>query len=87
MLFDGLDRYLEEQKEIVANQPFSRQQSTGSSGSRKKFRKLGEFQSVNCKKEWPICLYDFTIKSKCPNFFVFKVLQPLSSFVINDYFN
>jgi hypothetical protein len=41
----------------------------------------------NCKPEWPICLFDFTIKSKIPNFFVYRVKRPLDSFKINDYFN
>ena len=37
--------------------------------------------------DWPICLYDFTIKARCPNYFVFKVYQPLTSFEISNYFD
>lgn len=40
----------------------------------------------NCNTDWPICLYDFTIKSKCPNYFVARVQAPLTSFVIDTYF-
>lgn len=40
----------------------------------------------NCNEKWPICLFDFTVKTKCPNMFVFRVLDPLNSFVIDKYF-
>lgn len=46
-----------------------------------------ELMSVfNCNTAWPVCLFDFTVKSKCPNFFVFRVQPPLDSFVKQDYF-
>jgi hypothetical protein len=33
---------------------------------------------------WPICLYDFTVRSRITNFFVFKVTKPVK--IIHDYF-
>ena len=41
----------------------------------------------NCDPTWPICLFDFTCKNKCPNFFRFRVGAPLDSFIQDDYFN
>lgn len=43
-------------------------------------------QFFNCNPEWPICLYDFSFKSKCPTYFAFRVGKPLQTFVIDDYF-
>lgn len=40
----------------------------------------------HCKPEWPVCLYDFTIKSMCPNYFVFAVQPPLHNFLMEDYY-
>lgn len=40
----------------------------------------------NCKPEWPICLFDFTFKNKCPTYFCFRVKKPLSDYVVEDYF-
>lgn len=40
----------------------------------------------NCDPSWPICLYDFTIKQKCPTQFVFRTSHLLTSFVNPDYF-
>ncbi len=41
----------------------------------------------DCQEEWPVCLFDFTFKSNCPNFFTFRVQKPLTSFVEDGYFN
>ena len=42
----------------------------------------------DCQEEWPVCLFDFTFKSNCPNFFTFRVQADLTSFVLEeDYFN
>ena len=40
----------------------------------------------NCNTDWPICLFDFTIKQKCPNYFAFKVQMPLNTFRRENYF-
>ena len=40
----------------------------------------------NCETDWPICLFDFTIKSKIPNIFVFRVGGQLDKYVIDNYF-
>jgi hypothetical protein len=45
-----------------------------------------ETKSWCCNQDWPVCLFDFTIKSRCPNFFIFKVKSPLTQFVVADYF-
>jgi hypothetical protein len=39
-----------------------------------------------CDPSWPICLFDFTIKQKCPTQFVFRTGHLLTSFVNPDYF-
>lgn len=39
---------------------------------------------IKCSPHWPICLYDFTVRSRITNFFVFKVNKPVK--VIVDYF-
>ena len=42
----------------------------------------------DCQEEWPVCLFDFTFKSNCPNFFTFRVQADLTTFVLkDDYFN
>lgn len=43
-------------------------------------------QFFNCNPEWPICLYDFSFRNKCPTYFAFRVGKPLASYVIDDYF-
>ena len=40
----------------------------------------------NCSSEWPVCLFDFTLKSRCPNFYVFKISYQMTEFIIDDYF-
>jgi hypothetical protein len=40
----------------------------------------------NCSPEWPICLFDFTVKQKCPNMFVLRMLEPLTFFIKDNYF-
>jgi hypothetical protein len=40
----------------------------------------------NCSTEWPICLFDFTTKSKCPNYFAFRVFNSFNDFILEDYF-
>jgi len=39
----------------------------------------------DCDPSWPLCLYDFTHKNACPKFVTMRVMQPLNSFVIDDY--
>ena len=43
----------------------------------------------DCSDEWPVCLFDFSFKSNCPNFFVFRVQQDLTKICEagQDYFN
>ena len=41
----------------------------------------------DCQEEWPVCLFDFTFKSNCPNFFIFRVQDELTTFVKDGYFN
>ena len=40
----------------------------------------------DCDPTWPLCLYDFSHKGACPKFVTMRVLQPLHSFLIDDYF-
>lgn len=39
---------------------------------------------IKCSMHWPICLYDFTVRTRITNYFVFKVAKPVK--VISDYF-
>ena len=39
---------------------------------------------VHCNQNWPLCLYDFTLKSRIVNYFVFRVSKPVK--IIQDYF-
>ena len=41
----------------------------------------------NCDPEWPVCLFDFTIKNQNPTYLTFKVKQNLDTFMIHDYFD
>ena len=27
----------------------------------------------NCSPDWPICLFDFTVKQRCPNMFILRM--------------
>ena len=40
----------------------------------------------NCDPSWPVCLFDFSFKSKLPTFLSFRVGHDLTSFVKDDYF-
>jgi hypothetical protein len=40
----------------------------------------------NCDPAWPVCLFDFSFKSKIPSFLSFRVGHDLTSFVNDDYF-
>ena len=40
----------------------------------------------NCNPEWPLFLYDFTVKNKSVQFLVMKCKRNLSQYVVNDYF-
>lgn len=44
-------------------------------------------QIFECDTKWPICLFDFTMKNKCPNYFRFRLGNLLDSYIIHDYFN
>ena len=55
-------------------------------GAEKYMKAKGQTQKLSCSIEWPICLYDFSIKQKIPNYFTFKVQQPLTSLFMDDYF-
>lgn len=39
---------------------------------------------ISCNPEWPLCLYDFTVRSKVANYFCMKVGKPVK--IIHDYF-
>jgi len=39
---------------------------------------------LKCSMNWPIWLYDFTVRSRITNYFIFKISAPVK--VINDYF-
>ena len=54
----------------------------------KKFIRVQNQQSLpaKCDPADQICLYDFTIKQKCPNYFSFRVQAPLTDFLLDDYF-
>lgn len=41
--------------------------------------------SVKCNFHWPLCLYDFTIRTKIWNFFIFRVSRPVR--IIPEYFS
>ena len=47
-------------------------------------RKLTLHDKVKCWMNWPVWLYDFTVRSRIPNFFVFKVSHAIK--VDNNYF-
>lgn len=39
---------------------------------------------IKCNNRWPLCLYDFSIRSRISNFFVYKVAKPVK--IIPDHF-
>ena len=41
----------------------------------------------NCDPRWPICLYDFTFKNRCPKFVAYRFAKNLDEFIIDDYFH
>ena len=41
----------------------------------------------NCDPRWPICLYDFTFKNRCPTFVTYRFEKPLDEYIIDDYFD
>ena len=43
-------------------------------------------QQFNCNAEWSICLFDFTLKSKCKTQFVHRVGNYLTDYMVPDYF-
>lgn len=43
-------------------------------------------QTFNCNPSWPICLYDFTYKSKSNEFQTMRCRNLLSCYVVEDYF-
>ena len=47
----------------------------------------GLFSVFDCKPEFPICLYDFSYKNKCPSYFCLKVEGDLGNNIIDDYFD
>lgn len=40
----------------------------------------------NCNSDWPICLFDFSYKNKNPNYIAYKVKDPLTLYIKQDYF-
>ena len=42
-------------------------------------------RTFNCNPSWPICLYDFTYKSKSNEFQTMRCRRLLSSYVVEDY--
>lgn len=47
-------------------------------------RKLTLHDKVKWSINWPVWLYDFTVRSRIPNFFVFKVAHPVR--IYSNYF-
>ena len=43
------------------------------------------FSEQSCSPEWPICVFDFTVKSSQASFFVFRTSR-LTDFLKEDYF-
>lgn len=43
-------------------------------------------RTFNCNPSWPICLYDFTYKSKSNEFQTMRCRHLLSNYVVEDYF-
>lgn len=43
-------------------------------------------RTFNCNPTWPICLYDFTYKSKSNEFQTMRCRNLLTSYVVEDYF-
>lgn len=87
LLYDGLAKYHLDLKqsqqsgdELVVEQPESPQYESHDLVQ-------SDLMSIfNCDTAWPICLFDFTIKSKCPNYFIFRVQTPLNELMQEDYF-
>ena len=48
-------------------------------------KSANKMKLFSCNEKWPVCLFDFTIKSRCPNYFIFRVQEPLTSFIREDY--
>jgi hypothetical protein len=40
----------------------------------------------DCNPNWPICLFDFTFKSKLPTYLCYRVAEHLDKLIIKDYF-
>lgn len=40
----------------------------------------------NCDTEWPICLFDFTVKNKNPTYIALRVQNNLTNYKIDGYF-
>ena len=39
-----------------------------------------------CNTDWPVCIYDFTIKSKNPSYLAYRVKPLLTTLCIQEYF-
>jgi hypothetical protein len=80
-LYRGLTKYYEQHEENdltqaakkISNQPME------------KFER-DLMKIFVCDPAWPICLYDFTYKNKCPTYYCFRVERNLSDYIIPDYF-
>lgn len=44
-------------------------------------------QIFKCDPSWPICLYDFSYKNKCPSYFCYRVEHNLNEYIIPNYFD
>ena len=82
-LYRGLSQYFREQTPNVAQaNDYNKMMTLSMDKYEKALMKIFE-----CKAEWPICLFDFSYKNKCPTYFCFRVGHDLGSYVIDDYFS
>lgn len=54
-----------------------------------KYKSANERQIMadfNCDSTWPVCLFDFSFKSKIPSFLSFRLGHDLTSLIKEDYF-
>jgi len=73
ILYDGLARFTNEHLQEQQSGSDLQKDSAPEHGYEADLVQHNLMQIFNCNPEWPICLFDFTIKNKCPNFFRFRV--------------
>lgn len=47
-------------------------------------KELSMKNKIACSSNWPVCLYDFTVRMKVSNFFIMRVSKPVK--IMRDYF-